>query len=507
MATARKSAKDENVKKLTKDKFAKLKYLSAWLFKPSLSMEFLIEDKSEFNSSLKYRLFSYFLNNPKACWYLNTHLNGLYDFTSTYYSPKDWLIAFAEIVKVLKVKQLWVTKFQSLKRDQFTKLMDTYFRQLGELELNNSEINNLYLLFEHDIITQENIEQLQLTVSDKPTSKNTTSIKSTDTQVSVKKEVEKTSPEVVNFCNSVSGIIQNRQQCKYCPGYRKGNLLLESQKLSGIDVLVLGLYPEPNDIRSQEFLSDHSVFKSNLNELFKKYNLTYAYSNRIFCEVNNTDATNVKKMYENCNGQSTFVHDAIQPKMRIILGAQYAKLLGVKSFNKQIGSQILGGEAFLLPDPSELDLSKDKDFELISSCFENLEDVIKNKCRTWRGNDTTFDMANIENQLVTKTNNKYTLFDIQVINGEVIYTVLNENNEKQYIRNKVSYPVYIKKGKFNECDFIEDSMDFVAHLSIFEKQSLSQKLNENLKRKILKSNSNNEVEDSEENQTFDDEMF
>jgi hypothetical protein len=505
MATARKSAKDENVKKLTKDKFAKIKYLSTWLFKPSLSMEFLIEDKNEFNSGLKYRLFSYFLNNPKVCWYLNTYLNGFYDFTSTYYSPKDWLLMFAEIIRMYKIKSLWITKFQSLKRDQFTKLMDTYFKQMGEMELNNSEINNLYLLFEYNIIKQDDVEILQITLSDKGETKTKSS---NQQQTVVNREPIKTSPEVVDFCNRVVNGIQHRQHCKFCPGYRKANLVLEAQKYTDIDILVLGLYPETSDLRSQEFLSEHSIFKTNLNELFKKYNLNYAYSNRILCEASNTDATNIKRMYDNCTGQSTFVHDVAQPKLKIILGSKYAKLLGVKSFNKQMGMSILGGEAFLLPDPAELDLSKDKDFELISACFDNLNEFIKNKSRSWKNGDSTFDTTTIENQLVTKTNNNYTLFDIQVINGNIIYTVLDENNEKQYItNNNISYPVFIKSGKFNECNFIDDQPDFIAHLSIFEKQILSQKLNDNLKRKILKSNMNNGIEEPEDNQPFDDEMF
>lgn len=508
MATIKKTSKDENVKKLTKDKFAKLKYLSAWLFKPELNPQFLIEDRREFDTSIKYKLFSYFLDNPKVCWYLNEYLNGFYNFVSNLYEPKDWLYTFSEIIKVSKVKRLWITKFQNLKRDQFTKLLDDYCKVIGEMELNNSEINNLYLLFEHNIIDSNFIEQLQLSISDKGDTKS----KSKDVNTIIEDipiDNSIISPEVVEFCGKVVANITNRNQCRYCPGYKKGNLVLDAPQQTDLDILIIGLYPDSDDIRSQKTLSNNLTFKLNLKTLLDKYKLTYGFSNRILCEPINSDDSQIKKMYECCNGFSTFVHDVTKPKIRIILGSKYAKLLGVKSISKNFGNSILDGNSFLLPDPSEINLNKDKDFKLISTCFENLDKYISFKMNNLKPNGiTNFDSVDLNNQLTTKTNN-YTLFDIQVIQGKVIYTVLDEYGEKQYIENNIVFPVYIKQGKFNECDFISEEMDFVANLSIFEKQMLSQKLNENLKKKILKSSTNTteDFDDIEEPPIFDDDMF
>ncbi len=494
------------ISKVPKDKLAKLKYLTKWINNPSLSTELLISDKNEFNTSLKYRLFNYFLNNPKICLYLNKYLNNFYIFVSVYYEPNDWLSTFSQIYQKSNIKNLWITKYQNPKRSQFTKLLDDYYNLIGDLELNQSEINNLFTLFEHNIISNKHIEQLQLSLSKKGSKESIQSIPIFNTTVVDNKT---NSSEVIEFCSNMIANINNRPQCKYCPGNKKGTLVLEAQNYTSLDVLIIGSLPNQDDIRNQKFISNHDVFKSNLNITLDKFKLSYGYSNRILCTNQNTDDTTLKKMADNCSGFSTLVHDIPKPKLKIVLGVKTAKLMGLKATAKSIGTNI-GDNIFILPDPDDIDIDDKKILDKLNIYFSNLEKYISYKVSDWsllnKAENQVDDIQLLPSGVI---NSKYTLFDIQVIHGSVLYIVLDENNQKQFITNNITYPVYIKKGKFNECNYIDGDMDFIANLTIFEKQMLSQKLNENIKSQILKQKPQDEVDevDEVEYSTDDDEMF
>lgn len=506
MARIAKEKTPTEISKLPKDKLIKLKYLTKWINNPSLNTELLVSDKHEFNTSLKYRLFNYFLNNPKVCAYLNNYLNNFYVFVSAYYEPDDWLITFSQIYQKSSIKNLWITKYQNPKRSQFTKLLDDYHNLIGDLELNQSEINNLFLLFEHNIISNKHIEQLQLSLSGKA---NKESVQNTLIYNSDIVENKSSSSEVIEFCSNMIANINNRPQCRYCPGNKKGTLVLEAQNYTALDVLIVGMLPNQDDIRNQKFISKHDIFKLNLNNTLDKFKLAYGYSNRILCTNINTDDITLKKMADNCNGFSTLVHDISKPKLKIILGAKTAKMMGFRATAKLIGTNI-GDTAFILPDPDDIDIDDKKSLDKLNVYFSSLEKFLSYRVSDWAVLNKT-ESAEEDHQLLPSgvINNKYTLFDIQIIHGSVLYIVLDEHKQKQFITSNVTYPVYIKKGKFNECDYIDGDMDFVANLTIFEKQMLSQKLNENIKNQILKQQSQNvadEVDDIEYS-TDDDEMF
>lgn len=506
-----------NIKKVQKDKLVKLKYLTNWLKSPNGNIEPLIEDEKEFNQSIKYRLFSYFLNEPKVCFYLNKYLNNFYDFVSTKYTAKDWLLTFAKIIQLANVKNLWMNKFQNLKRDQFTKLLEDYCHLVNETEFNQAEINNFFLLFEHNIISNDYIEKLQSSLNTKElVNKNTTTTPIINNTLISSNTTKKINPAIVEFCDRFINNIQNRNQCKYCPGYKRGVLVLEGNQYEALDVLIIGSHPSDNDIRTQEFLSKHAQFKNYLIGVFDVLNISYAFSNRILCNPSNKEDDTLKKMATSCNGFSTLAHDVTKAKLRIILGVKAAKLYGIKCNSKHIGSLVDG--VFLFPDLEDIDFSKPKEVSRLNECIEKFEKIINYKNGEWTKNkpkienEPSQELAQFDN-LLTKLPSTIlppgcTLFDIQIIKENVIYIIVDSNGKKQYINNNITYPIHIKKGKFSECEFIDNKMDFIAYLSMSEKQILSQKLNDNLKKQIMKTNINEDLEeDIIENFSEYEEMF
>jgi len=501
-----------NIKKVQKDKLVKLKYLTNWLKNPTKNIDLLIEDEKEFNQSTKYRLFSYFLNEPKVCFYLNKYLNNFYDFVSVKYTATDWLLTFAKIIQLANVKNLWINKFQNLKRDQFTKLLEDYCHLVNEVEFNQAEINNFFLLFEYNIIPNDYIEKLQNNLNTKESiNKNTpistpiinnTLINSTPSK--------KINSDMVEFCDRFINNIQNRNHCKYCPGYKRGVLVLEGSRYEALDVLIIGSHPSDNDIRTQEFLSKHFQFKNYLIEMFDRLKINYAFSNRILCNPSNKEDDTLKKMATSCSGFSTLVHDVTNAKLKVILGVKSAKLCGIKCNSKHIGTLVDG--VFLFPDLDDIDFSKVKETNRLNECIEKFEKIINYKNSEWVKDNQIEEDIQFDN-LLTKLPSTVLppgciLFDIQIIKGNVIYIIVDSNGKKQYINNTITYPIHIKKGKFNECEFIDDEMDFIAYLSMNEKQILSQKLNDNLKKQIMKTNMADEFEeDLSENFSEYEEMF
>jgi len=478
-----------NVKKITVDKLFKLKYLTSWLNNPNKSIDILINDEKEFESNTKYRLFNYFLNNPKICSYLNKYLNSLYKFNSKQFTPTEWLKCFAFIVSTMDNKNLWFTKFQNLKRNQFTKLMDSYQHLLNESELNKEEKNNLFLLFEYNIFSTERIESL---LHSKESVKSTTP--ATKIQIEATKKINN---KVIDFCNKVIANINNRQQCKYCPGYKKEVLVLESEQYENLDVLVLNLFPSIEEIRTQTFLTEYGELKNQLDEMFKQFNLVYGYSNWIICKPPNQEDTTIKNMYSSCSGMSTLVHDITKAKIKIVIGQEYAKLLGIKSITKKYGSIEEG--YFILPHPKETKIKIDPYLSNLSNLFDSTFDA--NKIQTPQVNE-------VKIEKLLNNNNELTLFDINIIKDRIVFTLIDKQGNKKYINNNIQYPVFIKNGRFNECNFIDIDMDYIVQLSLIERHLLVQKINDNLKRQILKNNSSqDDEEDSIESFIDDEEMF
>lgn len=508
-------ANNKEIKKVVKkDKFQKLKYLSHWLMNPYKPMDILIENYAEFNNNLKYRLFNNVLNSPKVCWYINQYLNGLVDFHSAEYLPEDWLITFADILRINKYKNFYFSKYQNLKRNQFTKLLNDYLLLCNYPIINQEEINNLFLLFEHNILTQEYIENFQLILAgkdvihkDKDKSSKSNFVNLISSSLPTSSIVK--SADITNFCNIINNTIINKNTCKSCVGYRKGNIIIDTnvEKLGLIDVNVIcNVSPTKEDIKEQTFLADNLQFKNYLIETFNKYKLTYTFTNKVLCYNNITDAPSIKKVVSTCAGMNNLVTQSFQSKITIVLGAKVAKELGIKSFAKQIGN-LVNDQWFILNHPDELSTKNIN----IEKQIENLNNILS-KLSFKTSSTTAVEAESDKNLLITNKNiSNFTLFDIQIIGNKVIYIVLDKDNNKQYIINEFNFPIHIKYGNFKECSYISDKVDFIAYVNSYEKRGIQDKLLQNLKSEILKQNINTgsiEEDESENNINYDqDEAF
>ena len=483
---------NKEIKKIAvnKDKYQKIKYLSTWLLNPNKPINLLIENPTEFNNNLKYRLFNNALNNPKLCLYLNKYLNNLYDFHSDKYTPEQWLKTFAIIVRLSKCKSFHFSKYQNLKRNQFTKLLNDYLNLCDYQNLNQQEINNLFLLFEHNILTQDYIENLQSIISGKEVKE----VKSNKTQFisNVTIPIIKP-PDIINFCNAITNMTITKNTCRSCVGYQKGSVIIDTSinKPGEVDINVIcNISPTKEDIKQQKLLAENIEFKNYLIELFNKFNLTFAFTNKVLCYNNLTDAASIKKVINTCSGISNIVTQSFNAKINIVLGAKVAKELGIKSFTKQVGT-LVNNKWFLLNHPDEINAKNIN----VSKQFETLISILsKQNYKT-----TTVSEVKDNNLLVVNKNiNNYTLFDIQIIGNKIIYIVLDKDNNKEYIVNEFNFPINIKYGNFKECSYITDKVDFVAYVNAYEKRAIQDKLLANLKSNILKQNSINNSQEDED---------
>jgi hypothetical protein len=490
---------NKDVKKIKsntdQDKYAKIKYLSNWLQNPNKPPDILIEDLNYFNTNLKYRLFTNVFNNPKVCFYINKYLNNLYFFHSDQYKPLDWLKTFADIVRINNIKNFNTPKYQNLKRNQFTKLLNDYLILCNHSELNQEEINNLFLLFEHNIITVENIENIQDIISGKESKES--KIAAVKTQFSnVASQPNIKDPAIVNFCNIMNTNITNKNSCRSCPGYQKGNVILDTNLINPGEVdinVICNVSPSREDVKQQVLLAENLDYKNYLIDLFTKLKLTYTFTNVVLCYNNVTDAAITKKIVSNCSGVSSFVTHNFPAKLNLVLGAKVAKELGIKSFNKQIGFTV-NNKWFVMNHPNEI-AAKNLN---VAKQFENLISLL-NKQSYKTTTNTQTQQKDSDNLLVSnKPITDFTLFDIQIIGNKVIYIVLDKDNNKEYIVNEFNIPIHIKYGNFKDCSFISDKVDFIAYVNAYEKRSIQDKLLQNLKSNILKYSSTNTDDDNED---------
>jgi hypothetical protein len=504
-------AAQKEIKKIPKDKLAKFKYLTNWLLNPQKPIDFLIEDKNEFNTSLKYRIFNYFINKPKIVWYLNTYLNGIYDFNN--YDPELLLKTFAQLVRcngIRSTNELYFTKFQNLKRNQFTNLLNNYTALSNDADYNQSEINNLFLLFEHNILTPEYIENIQSILSGKESDTNKKDNIKLPTIELPKEQAIKSAP-IIKLCSDVNTFINNKLLCKQCPSYRKTNLIIETnaQELQAVDVAVIcDVFPSKEDLKNQTFLSEGEQlqFKNYLISLFNKHNLTYTFTNKVLC-YNTLDDSNInKKIISNCSSNISLLHQAFPSKLKVVLGAKVAKELGIKTPSKQLGN-LINNEWFIISHPNDF-IGNQKKTEAAVEQINKLNDLLSKQSFTKI--ESSINLENTSKSQLTS----FTLFDIQFIENKVIYIVLDKDNNKNVIVSDFNIPIYLKYGNFKECDFITDNVNFVCYLNKHEKLNLQQKLLQNLKQEILKQNSISEddldlnygnIEDN--NESFAEELY
>jgi len=497
------SNKSKGIKAVsTKDKYLnKMKALTKYLIDPDERLlQMLLSDKIEVRK-LKFRSITYLLKYPKLIYYINKHLNHIYNFES--FDNREWFITMSEICRsyhILDTNGLYFTKFKTDDSSEFTKVIKKYASELNISEPSNSEINAFYILFKKGIITENNVEQLKLVIDGKDTSSTAekkiqqlteNSNNPFPTTVSQNQNVElifdNLPIEIQKFSNMVTKYIKTRNTCKNCPLTNKTPVVIDTNLSSPgpVDLFILGLNANEYEYKTGLPFTDKpgKIFRKFLEPLVKKFSLTYVITNCILCWTKTTqDIANINNTSKNCKVIIDEIKQNFPPKIIIALGTEVKNSVGIKGGITKLNGQMIDGH-FIMIHPDTI-LKNPNQLSKFEHAFENLEVLLKsnNISPNHNKNIISTSLHNIpKSKIVTKFGPNLTLFDIKHIGEQIVYILNDENGEKKYLIEEILFPIYIKSGDYKDCKLISNNVEAVAFLTAQQKIELNKSLYHNLR--------------------------
>jgi len=452
--------------------FDNLKLLTNWLISTKeVNINSILNDTNI--NQYKYRLITYLLKYPRLIFYLNNYINDVYLFDNPKYTISDWLHTFKLIFKNNNFKSLdriYFTKFKLPKRSTFKNEVKEFELTINNKLLSENELNELYRLYNLKIISEEHFNEIKILNSGKDTK--VTKIPFDIDLILKEPESIHVVPSISEFNNNLTNYIKNRVSCKNCALYSCpkypiiSNIKNEKDQL---DVIIVGEFPS-----KENFIEDHRYVKT----LLDKYDLNYLATNLVLCKPTNDEIPNTAKTISNCKEVTNHIYKNFKSNFKIIIGTNSKKFFNIKAPMTKVNGELIN-DYFVLASPNYVSQHKTGLIKLNSF----LEKYSKEKISRLNIETSSIDSTNINFNYDLKN---YTLFDIKIINEQVLYILLeNETGNKKYITENISYPVYIKTGNYRQCDHFLNNTDFVVYLSKSQKMNLSQQMKRQLNKEVL----------------------
>jgi hypothetical protein len=456
-------------KKSTNKSLDNLSLLTQWLINDkNTNIDPILKDTNV--ASYKYRIISYLLKYPRIINYVNTYLNDLYAFDNSKYTLKEWLDSFKYIFKMNNLRSLsnvYFAKFKPAKRVFFKSELQEYVSTVYNKVLSENDLNELYRLHSLKIISDEHLEEIKLINSGKDIKTGKLPVLTKPTAEPVEfKEV------VVNFNTSLTNYITYRLPCKNCALYNSPKHPIVSNlenKSDPLDIMIVGEFPT-----GANFLDDHKALKS----LIEIYELKYVATNLVLCEPSGLEIPNASKTIANCKEVTNHIHKGFSPNIKILIGAAVKKQFNIHAPMSKIVGELINN-CIVIDTPDHVKSYKTGLVKLNDFLAKYSKDKI---------NRINIEQNSVENSVINQNIDlkNYTLFDIKLIHEQILYVLIeNKTGNKKYISETVSFPVFIKKGTFRQCEYLTDDSDFVVYLSNQQKMQLNQILKKQLQKELI----------------------
>jgi len=449
-----------------------------------------LETDIQKGNSLKRRSISHLLFYPKIIHYINEYLNNWFDIENC--SLKDFLYTISLICKQYKIdttSKLYYSKTRIEETDEFMSLIQKYYNEIG---LDPPSIGELYAflnLYKAGIITETLINDITNIITaniEKPPVQQqfrqfiptTTDVKEEETL-----SFENLSPKVKEYI----GIIKNyiKSKCKHCPMYNKGSVILDTnlQEPGPVDILLIGLNPGSDELKKDlPFIGKSGqLLRKYLNPLIQKYHLSYIITNSILCSsANAQEIPNISQVTKNCKPLVDEIRRMFPSKLTIVLGNEAKTSLGIKGAITKLNGEYFEGY-FIILHPSAI-LYNPNNLPKFEKAFQNLDILIsKNEVINMNKKEMVTKIENIKenipkDRIVTRFSQDLSLFDIKLIDEQVIYILKDPKGNKKYLFEQFSMPVFVKSGQYKECHIIEKNVDAFCKINNEERIRLSKML-------------------------------
>lgn len=417
---------------------------------------------SDFNNNVKYRLFNYFLKNPKALRYINERLNNFYTFVS--YNQEEWVETFQTICSISGIKsksQLRISKFRKLDQEKFIDNIKKY-----NDDLNVNEMRELYKLYFNGTIVDEDLllEKIQQKNEDLKNSISYEDVISFD-----KKEKLQLSKEMDNLKNKFFKFIETRSECKECKLYNNEKEFIETnmETKQKADIFII-FNNEDGEFKFK--------IKNEIKRLIQNYDVTYVMVNSFPCQYDNKLYENkeTKEIIQKCNPVMEQLLSVFNPDYIISFGKNSKDILGIKGTISKIQGQFISKKYMVLNETSKIK-NGTQSGDAYAKFLKSFQNLLYERSKR----------KSISRSVLNIDKNKFredlTLFDIKILENKVIYIMINKEGKKEYITEEISYPIYIKNGSYQSCQYIDDDVDSYAIITEKEKNELVRTLRNNIK--------------------------
>jgi uracil-DNA glycosylase family 4 len=489
MQISKQIKKVKKTKKPTKYqlRIKQLKFLTNWLFNPNpKTIEQITKNNKEFKNTI-YRIFSYALSKPLLIHYIDKYLNN---FNILKFDNNDILYTFVIIFKRFNMSKnsIYYAKFKTNKQQQFNDIISAYLNQYNET-FNYNDLLGLYKLYNLNIITELNLQEIELLNQNKPiTSKTVKTNILFDTNFIQQKQI-KLSNKMEELNNKIIKHITNRKICKSCSLYKEKKLIFETnlQDINEVDVIFIGIAPTKKDIENEYLFSDKAgnILRNYINILLKNLNnnLIYILTNACFC-FSPFNIKDYSQIFNNCESILQNIINTFNPSYIVLLDLKVCKKFNIKGSMKQLNATMIQN---IIPSINPIKLINNnkpsiKSFEeVFKVLFKNIQQKQINKMKE-KEKDVEFRIP--KELILTKISKDLTLFDITHSGNKLIYIMLDKDGKKRYIIKKIKIPIYIKYGNYQDCNYITDKVDLVAYVNTYEKAKISSTLYQKLQRHI-----------------------
>lgn len=484
------------VKKDTGDKYAIYKKLMEYLFKPT--PELLIElckDKKE-AEKLKYKVVTYFLTIPKICWYINKRMNHLYDFRKL--SPEIWFSTFAQIIQLYGLqdtKLLYFSKYKFSEFGNFYKTITEYYK-LGEgISPSSSEINSLFILYKSGNIQEDILVNMKNIIDGKdakPTKKSEIApiltLNNQNQNFSTKqKTYNDLHPKIKEMVESCKNYIKGHKNCYSCDTRSNTPIILDTnlENMGPVDIMFLGTSSSKDDIvNGLPFSgSNGQTFRLYFDKLYDHFKFKYVILNTLLCPViNEASVKNIKKNIQNCQEIVNIIRQQFPSKLVVVIGDKAMASVGVKGSITKNHGKIVDGY-FIMTNPNSIQYSQ-ANKEKVEEDFSNLYNILQSPNKSLNSNTVetvqkgTYRIS--EDQIITHLGRNDTLFDIKILNEQIVYFIKDINGKKKYLFENISIPIHVKTGEYANCEFISNNIEYTVNLTSEQKESLARKLRHNM---------------------------
>ena len=477
-----------------KDPYFLFKVLTKCLIDPTEErLNKLTENKTE-AEKFKNRAILQIQAYPHLIHKINKYLND-YNVAQQF-TPRQWIEFLAQLLKMQNINNsngFYFQKFHLNDYVEFSKKIKNYYKQIDADDPSSQEIQALYVLYNNELITDDDLDDLIIQNDEKPKSTKTTKVvnqtllnfnmTSGKDFISSKTRTFDTLPDFVKtYTQNCLAFIKSRKTCYQCELNKNRKIILDSNienESESVDVLFVGYHPTDADCQAMLPMSSQNftLFRDMLDTMLIKYpHIKFACMNILSCCAN--EEVNLSKpelAITKCKEIATVIRENLKPKIIMTFGDKAMKWFGIKgSVTKNNGTLINNVIPTVAPESLQYNAKNKTLFETAwVELFSTIDSAtVKQKAEI--GGDCEYNIP--QSAIVTKITPDLTILDIKELDNQLVFIFKDKDGRKKYYFENIKYQVFIKYGDYRTCRFVCDEMDEVVYLNSYQLSQLNKKI-------------------------------